>query len=115
MTIKLVEMGVSAGVGVADIATEYLDEKQGYTKSFQNITDWGRVVYTVGGYAASSMRLIGEDISETMVLSGIPLLEKSIWGAVKEYALHGKGQGRMGLKLKTPGSAGASHGNIRWG
>lgn len=116
MAIKLVRMGVSAGVGVADIITEYVDEKKAYGKSFQNVTDWGRVLYTVGGYAANSMRFVGDDISEPIVLAGIPLLEKSIKGAVHEYVLKPMGHsGRMGLKLKTPGSPGASAGNVRWG
>lgn len=117
MAIKLVRMGVSAGVGGLDLLTEYVDEKQGYLKSFQNVTDWGRVVYTVGGYAANSMRLVDDDISEPMVLAGIPLLEKSVYGAVKEYVLKGKGKGRgrMGLKLKTPGTPVTQPGAIRWG
>jgi len=117
MAIKLVKMGVSGAVGVADILTEYIDEKKAYGKSFQNITDWGRVVYTVGGYAANSMRLVDDDISEPIVLAGIPLLEKSIKGAVHEYVLKPMGgkSGRMGLKLKTPGTPSASLGNIRWG
>lgn len=118
MAIKLVKLGVSAGVGVADIITEYVDEKQGYKKSFQNVTDWGRVVYTAGGYVANSMDLekgAEKPISESMVLAGIPLLEKSIYGAVKEYVLKGKGRGRMGLKLKTPGRPGTPPGAVRWG
>jgi len=113
--IKLVKVGISAGVGVLDLGTEYLDEKQGYTKSFQNVTDWARVAYTVGGYAANSMKLVDDDISEPMVLAGLPLLEKSVYGAVKEYVLKGKSQGRMGLRLKTPGTPQTPTGNIRWG
>lgn len=118
MAIKLVKVGVSAGVGVADILAEYVDVKQGYAKSFQNVTDWGRVFYTVGGYVANSMRLVGDDISEPMVLAGIPLLEKSIYGAVQEYALKGKTRGkRIGLKLKTPGKKAPQRAapTVRWG
>jgi len=117
MAIKLVKLGVSGVVGAADILTEYVDEKKAYTKSFQNITDWGRVLYTVGGYAANSMKWLGDDYTEPMVLSGIPLLEKSIKGAVHAYVLKpmGLNKGRMGLRLKTPGrSPGAPTGNVRY-
>ena len=116
MAIKLIRMGVSGVVGAADILTEYIDEKKAYTKSFQNITDWGRVLYTVGGYAANSMRWVGDDISESAVLAGIPLLEKSIKGAVHAYVLKpmGLNKGRMGLKLKTPGRTPSAPGNVRY-
>jgi len=113
------KVGVSAGVGGLDVLTEYIDEKQAYTKPFQNLTDWGRVVYTVGGYAANYMDFGDDDVTETMVLSGIPLLEKSIAGVFKTYVLKGKKKGRMGLKLKqtgrTPPPPGTPTGNIRWG
>lgn len=117
MAIKLIRMGVSGVVGAGDILTEYVDERKAYTKSFQNITDWARIAYVGGGYVANSMRLVGDDISEPIVLAGIPLLEKSIKGAVHEYVLKPMGgkSGRMGLKLKTPGTPSASPGNIRWG
>ena len=99
------KVGVSAGLGGLDILTEYVDEKKAYNKSFQNLTDWGRLVYTAGGYVANAYKLVGDDISEAMVLSGIPLLEKSIKGAIHSYVLQpmGLNKGRMGLKLKTPG------------
>ena len=110
------KMGVSAGVGGVDLLTEYIDEKQLYTKPFQRLTDWGRAVYTVGGYGANYMKFGDPEITETMVLSGIPLLEKSLRDVVKVYVLKGKNQGRMGLKLKTPGKTpGAQTGNVRWG
>jgi len=119
MGIKLMKVGVSAGVGGIDALTEYLDEKQGYTKPFQNLTDWGRVIYTVGGYGANYMNFGDDDITETMVLSGIPLLEKSIVDVVKTYVVKGKGKGRMGLKLKRPGrrvsrTPGSQPGNVRY-
>ena len=117
MAIKLVKMGTSAGIGAVDCLTEYIDEKQLYTKPFQNLTDWGRLAYTVGGYGANYMRVGDDEITESMVVAGIPLLEKSLVKVVKTYVIKGK-QGRMGLKLKTEGrkpnpSPGA--GNIRWG
>ena len=113
MGIRLMKVGVSVGVGSLDVLTEYIDEKQGYTKPFQRITDWGRLVYTLGGYGANYMDFGDDDITETMVLSGIPLLEKSIVNATKVWLKLGKtrGRGRMGLKLKKP----AAQGNVRWG
>lgn len=114
MGIKLMKMGVSAGVGGVDLLTEYIDEKQGYAKPFQRLTDWGRGVYTVGGYAANYMKVGDPEISEAMVLSGIPLLEKSVRDVVQTYVLKGKKKGRMGLKLKEQG-ADSPAGNIRWG
>lgn len=101
-----------------DILTEYVDEKKAYTKSFQKVTDWARILYVGGGYLANSQRWVGDDVSETAVLAGLPLLEKSIKGAVHEYVLKpmGRNQGRMGLKLKTPGrTSGAPTGSVRWG
>ena len=112
MVIKLIRVGVSAGIGAGDIVCEYVDADKGYTKAFQNISDWYRTGAVVGGYVANSMRLVDDDVSEPLVLAGIPLLEKSIYGAVQEYVLKGKGRGRMGLRLKRKGSP---RGNIRWG
>ena len=115
MAIKLVEVGTSVGVGALDVLTEYIDEKQAYTKPFQNITDWGRLLYVGGGYAANYMKFGDDEISKTMVLSGIPLLEKSIVDVVKVYVVKGKGKGRMGLKLKERGKGPGGPGNIQWG
>ena len=117
MAIKLVKMGTSAVVGAADIITDYIDEKREYVKSFQNVTDWLRFVEVVGGYGANYYKYGDEDITESVVLSSMPLFEKSLYGAVKEYVLQGKGEGegRMGLKLKKPGRKPASPGQIRWG
>ena len=117
MTIKLVEVGTAAVVGFADIVTEYIDEKQGYTKGFQNITDWARVLYTGGGYLADSQGWMGEDYTKPAVLAGIPLLEKSAYGMVKEHLLTPKKprnprDPKMTLRLK---QRGGGAGNIRWG
>ena len=119
MAIKLMKVGVSAVLGGIDILTEYVDEKKAYTKSFQNITDWGRILYVGGGYIANSQKWVDDDITETAVLAGLPLLEKSIKRAVDEIVLQPMGRkGRMGLRLKTPGrtprrTSGAPTGNIR--
>ncbi len=102
MAIALKKIGVSAGVGVLDIVAEEVDKKQGYRKPFQNITDWGRFGYVAGGYMANGMGYDAE-ATEAIVLGGVPLLEKSIWGFVKRYTGVGRMVGRMGLKLKTPG------------
>lgn len=116
MGIRLMKMGTSLGVGSLDILTEYIDEKQAYTKPFQKITDWGRVLYTVGGYGANYMKFGDDTITESMVVSGIPLLEKTIVNATKVFLKLGKNtKGRMGLKLKTPGRTPARPtGNVRY-
>jgi len=98
--IKLIKLGTSAGYGALDIVAEYADETLKYTKSFQNITDWLRVGAVVGGYAGNMMEVGLEDVTESLVLSGFPLLEKSLYRAVKEYALKGMRKGRVGLRLK---------------
>jgi len=108
------EMGTSLGVGSLDILTEYIDEKQAYTKPFQKITDWGRAVYAVGGYAANYMKVGDDEVTKAVVLSGIPLFEKSLINAVKVYAKLGKNKGRMGLKLKRPGRTPAAGGNVTY-
>lgn len=119
MAIKLVEVGTAAVVGAADIVTEYIDERKGYLKSFQNVTDWGRVVYTVGGAVADRMEWMGEDYTKPAVLAGIPLLEKSLLNLARETIGKTPGKSRtpkdprMGLKLKRRGGGG--EGNIRWG
>jgi len=114
MGIRLMKMGTSLGVGSLDILTEYIDEKQAYTKPFQKITDWGRGLYTVGGYGANYMKFGDDTITESMVVSGIPLLEKTIVNAVKVFAKLGKNKGRMGLKLKKPGRTPATGGNVTY-
>jgi len=114
LAIKLIEMGTSAIVGGADLLTEYIDEKQLYTKPFQNITDWGRLVYTVGGYGANYMKFGDDEITKSMVISGIPLLEKSIVDVVKVYVLKGKRKGRVGLKLKETGRGSPQASNVRY-
>lgn len=117
MGIKLIKLGTSAGFGAADIVTEYIDEKQGYAKSFQNITDWLRTGGVVGGYLANMMDFGPEDVTESLVLSGIPLLEKSVYRGVKEFAKLGR-KGRVGLRLKergTPGTPPTGTPTIRWG
>ena len=113
MGIKLMKLGVSAGVGGVDALAEYIDEKQKYTKPFQNLTDWGRLLYVGGGYAANYMKFGDDEITETMVLSGIPLLEKSIVDVVKTYILKSPaGKGRMGLKLKRRGDQAGQTSNV---
>lgn len=102
MVLKLVEVGTSGIFGALDIGTEYADETLGYTKPFQNITDWARTGAVVGGYLGNVMKFGPEDVTGPLVLSGIPLLEKSVYNAVKFYALGKKGK-RLGLRLKKPG------------
>lgn len=113
MGIKLVKLGTSLGVGTADIVTEYIDAKQGYGKPFQNVTDWARTAYCVGGYVANYTGMGGEDnpVTESAVLSSLPLLEKSIYKGIRRYAK----LGRMGLKMKRPGRKRPTRGNVRWG
>ena len=101
MAIELKKVGVSSLVGVLDLVADEVDYKQGYGKSFQNITDWGRVAYVAGGYAANSMGYGDAVVTETAVLAGIPLLERSIVDMVRQYTgiLPVRPRGRMGLKL----------------
>jgi len=100
MAIELNKVGVSAGVGILDLFAEEVDYRAKYNKPFQNITDWGRVVYTGGGYLANRMGYNAE-LTEAAVLSGIPLIEKSIIDAVRVYTgiLPVRPRGRMGLKI----------------
>jgi len=113
MPIGLKKVGVGAGVGVIDIITEEVDAKQGYTKPFQNITDWARVLYTGGGYVANHMGY-DEDITEPAVISGLPLLEKTVWQFIKHYTgISGFRKGRLGLRLKDTGDKVAPQGQTQ--
>lgn len=86
MPLNLVKIGTSAVYGVVDIGAEYADDKQNYVKPFENIADWERVVATFGGAAMAYMdrsnRMMGQ-IGESLMLSSIPLTEKSVYNAVK--------------------------------
>lgn len=107
MAIKLIEVGTSAGVGALDIITEEVDKKQGYLKPFQNVTDLSRAVVTIGGYAANYSEMGDAEVSKAAVLSGLPLLEKSIYKAIRRWVpgLGRKGR-RLGLKLLKKGQQG---------
>ena len=49
------DAGISVGVGVVDVVTELIDQKQGYTKPIYNITDALRLGVTVVGYAYAAL------------------------------------------------------------
>jgi hypothetical protein len=90
MPLSIVKTGVSAGYGALDLATEYLDVRQAYTKPFENITDIQRVIAANGGaVGAYMMKGTYGDVCESLSLSSIPLLEKSIYNAVVTWT--GKG------------------------
>lgn len=120
MPLELEKVGTSLGVGTLDVVAEYLDESQGYEKAFQNITDWSRTAIVVGGGLANWARMGPEDITESAVIAGIPLMEKSLVEAVKDYTgIMGSpsGRGRVGLKLVKKGAGTQSPSSVptRWG
>lgn len=79
MGLNLLRTGTSAGYGLVDIGTEYADQSKGLTKPFQNITDYQRLLATVGGAVGAYMSFgRSAEIFETVELASIPLLEKSI-------------------------------------
>lgn len=97
--LTLVEVGSSAAYGVVDIGTEIIDAQKGYTKPFQNITDIQRTVVTIGAGVLNLMEKGPNEVTEALTLSGIPLFEKTVYKAVKQFtgALP-KGKGNVGLR-----------------
>jgi len=86
MPLNLIKIGTSVAYGAVDIGAEYFDQKQGYVKPFENIADWERILATVGGatmaYMDRGYGMMGS-IGESLMLSSIPLTEKSIVNAVQ--------------------------------
>jgi len=74
---------VSAGVGAGDIALEEVDARTGRTEPFKKYSDWYRVgLFLLGLFG--DLAGIPEDVTEPIALSTIPLVEKTVWSAVKK-------------------------------
>ena len=115
--ISLKKLGMSAGYGALDLATEWADKEMSkknpsILKPFQNATDIQRAVAFLGGVGATYfMRdpMITE-IAETVAIASIPLLEKSVYKAVRT-SLPGGTRGR--LVLRYPGTVENQLGVVR--
>ena len=77
MRIDAGKVAVSAGVGIADEALAYLDEKWAKTEPFRTATDVGRLVITGLGFAMQAFDMRPR-LGETVALAAMPLLVKSI-------------------------------------
>lgn len=122
MSLTLKEVGTSAVVGAVDIASEEIDTWRGYTKPLQNVKDWERIAWVGGGLALNYMgQGVSRETSKTIVLSGLPLLEKTIYTAVTKMTGLKPFKGRgMGLQLVNAGNQGAPANQqvgtaVRWG
>lgn len=78
----------SAIYGALDIGLEELDKIKGWTEPFKNATDIERAVVCVGGGLVNYLG-IETDLSEPLFYSSLPLLEKSIYKAVRGYVKKG--------------------------
>lgn len=73
------------GVGILDLATEYVDSNQGLTKPYQNISDWTRTgLFLIGCFADNIM----PGSRHTPLLQDIAVAEgsntvRSVYRAVK--------------------------------
>jgi len=86
MPLELKKVGTSAVYGLVDIGTEIADGQLGYTSSFQTITDWQRTAAFVGGSAAAHLTNGSlADYGETVAYASLPLFEKSVYKAVRQY------------------------------
>jgi len=93
MPINLVKIGTSAAIGVVDIVAEEADKRFGYTEPFRNIHDILRAAEFGFGLVHEGLGLgiIPSDVAESMMDASLPLLEKSIYEAVKKMAGAGAG------------------------
>jgi len=87
--MPIVKYLVSAGLGAADIALEELDARAGRTEPFRKYSDWFRVgMFALGLFGD----IIGlpEDVRDAIMVADIPLLEKTVWNAVRGLMPAGK-------------------------
>lgn len=83
MPIDATKAIISAGVGVADEALSYWDEKSGRMASFQNATDIGRLLATMAGYGLQAFMPRQAAFGETLATAATPLLVKSISAVIR--------------------------------
>lgn len=106
MKLKLKELGTSAVYGLVDIGAEIADQNLAATmpnisKPFQNVTDLSRAVAVGAGLVLPyvSRNKAVNDLAETVSIAAIPLLEKSIYKAVRTFmSPTGRYEGRLVLR-----------------
>lgn len=76
--------GISAGVGIGDLAFEYWDEKSGRTEPFRNATDIARLIEAGLGYVVQVFWPRQGAWGEALALSATPLLIRSVYKPIKE-------------------------------
>lgn len=91
---SLKEAIAGVAVGSIDVGANEIDEKQGYSKPFENVTDLYHVGLVLGGMAYYSMK--GDPYGLVIFDNGMPLLTKSIIYAAGSM---------MGKKLAGPPTA----------
>jgi len=75
MALKISKLGTALAVGAIDIATDYIDEQMGLTEEAWN----SKNIFRIGGFAfglldSYFLHMLPGDISETLVLSTLPLV-----------------------------------------
>lgn len=108
MAIKLSKIGVSAGVGIADIGVDYADERLEYDEPFKRIKDWVRLALLAFGFGGNYARFMPDE-TEALTLASLPLVENSAYQAARYYlpAAHKSPEEKAreyALKLKRRGT-----------
>ena len=87
MPLNLVRLGASGLLGLGNITTEIVDDKQGWVKPYENSSDWLRTGAFVGGafLAYSSRAGMMSDIGEGLELGALPLAEQSVYKLIRTY------------------------------
>ncbi len=84
MAINITKSLVAVGVGGADIGLEYLDKNQGWSKTFQNAQDVGRLLAVAGGIVVQLYMPKYAGAAEVVQYAATPLLMQSIPVAVDQ-------------------------------
>jgi len=93
--------------GAFDIGMNELDAMKGWKEPFRNATDISRAVVLLGSGIANYFGFETE-MSEALLYSSIPLLEKSVYSAVKGYFKAGftpKAASELGFRREAPAPA----------
>ena len=75
---------VPLAYGAVDVATEYIDEKQGFTEPLKNVTDIQRLL-VFGGSAVLNLFDVETKYSEILYVASAPLAIKTIKKAVETF------------------------------
>ena len=106
MGLELAGIGTSAVFGGVDIGTDYIDESQGWIEPFKRTKDWVRVAGLVLGIVGDEDvgKFLPKDVSEGLIYSSIPMVERSAHDFVKGALAAHKEEEEGEWKLKKKGA-----------